>query len=45
MSRSSSILLSMNSGVSRAAIPLKFAISLNAPFMVPSAEAPLSPMM
>jgi hypothetical protein len=29
----------MNSGVSRAAIPLKFAISLNAPFSVPSAEA------
>ena len=27
----------MNSGVSSAAIPLKFAISLKAPFMVPSA--------
>ena len=44
-SRSSSILLSMNSGVSSAAMPLKLAISLKAPFIVPSAEAPLSPMM
>ena len=35
----------MNSGVSIAAMPLKFAISLNAPLTVPSAEAPLSPMM
>jgi hypothetical protein len=42
---SSSSLLSMNSGVSRAAMPLKFAISLKAPFTVPSAEAPLSPTM
>ena len=42
---SSSILDAMNSGVSSAAIPLKFAISLKAPFSVPSADAPLSPMM
>ena len=35
----------MNSGVSMAAMPLKLAISLKAPFMVPSADAPLSPMM
>jgi hypothetical protein len=35
----------MNSGVSNAAMPLKLAISLNAPFIVPSADAPLSPMM
>jgi hypothetical protein len=41
----SSIFDSMNSGVSRAAMPLKFAISLNAPCSVPSALAPLSPMM
>ena len=33
------------SGVSIADIPLKLAISLKAPFRVPSAEAPLSPMM
>ena len=41
----SSILLSMNSGVSSAAMPLKLAISLKAPLRVPSADAPLSPMM
>src|SRR4029078_7695014 len=41
----SSLLLSRNSGVWRAAIPLKLAISLNAPLMVPSADAPLSPRM
>ena len=35
----------MNSGVSRAAAPLKLIISLKVPFSVPSAEAPLSPMM
>ena len=35
----------MNSGVSSAAMPLKLAISLKAPLSVPSAEAPLSPMM
>ena len=35
----------MNSGVSIAAMPLKLAISLNAPLIVPSADAPLSPMM
>ena len=35
----------MNSGVSMAAMPLKFAISLKAPWSVPSADAPLSPMM
>ena len=40
-----SLVVSRNSGVSTAAIPLKFAISLKAPFIVPSAEAPLSPMM
>jgi hypothetical protein len=34
----------MNSGVSRAAAPLKLIISLKVPFRVPSAEAPLSPM-
>ena len=41
---SAAILLTMNSGVSRAAMPLKFAISLKAPLTVPSAEAPLSPI-
>ena len=35
----------MNSGVSSAAIPLKLIISLNEPLSVPSAEAPLSPMI
>ena len=35
----------MNAGVSSAAMPLKLAISLKAPFIVPSALAPLSPMM
>ena len=35
----------MNSGVSIAAAPLKLIISLNVPFSVPSAEAPLSPTM
>ena len=35
----------MNSGVSISAMPLKLAISLNAPCTVPSAEAPLSPMI
>ena len=35
----------MNSGVSRAAAPLKLIISLNVPFNVPSADAPLSPTM
>ena len=34
-----------NSGVSNDAIPLKLAISLKEPFMVPSADAPLSPRM
>ena len=33
----------MNSGVSSSAIALKFAISLKAPLIVPSADAPLSP--
>ncbi len=35
----------MNSGVSMAAMPLKLAISLKAPWSVPSADAPLSPMI
>ena len=35
----------MNCGVSIEARPLKFSISLNVPFSVPSADAPLSPMM
>jgi hypothetical protein len=34
-----------NSVVSSAAMPLKLAISLKAPFGVPSAEAPLSPII
>jgi hypothetical protein len=34
-----------NAGVSIAAMPLKLIISLYVPFNVPSAEAPLSPMM
>jgi hypothetical protein len=35
----------MNSTVSSAAAPLSVRISLNVPLIVPSAEAPLSPMM
>jgi hypothetical protein len=35
----------MNAGVSSSAIALKLIISLNVPFKVPSAEAPLSPMI
>ena len=35
----------MNSGVSSAAAPLKLINSLKVPLSVPSAEAPLSPMM
>ena len=41
----SSILDSKNSVVSMPGIPLSVAISLKQPFIVPSAEAPLSPMM
>jgi hypothetical protein len=35
----------MNSGVSSAAAPLKMKVSLKLPLIVPSALAPLSPMM
>ena len=34
-----------NSTVSRSAAPLRLIISLKVPLIVPSAEAPLSPMM
>ena len=34
-----------NSGVSSSAMPLKLVISLKVPWIVPSAEAPLSPMI
>jgi hypothetical protein len=35
----------MNSGVSSAAAPFRLISSLKVPLTVPSAEAPLSPMM